>query len=590
MAKRTEQKPPDNLERRVVSVQRCELRDADADGKPRIFHGEAAVFGVLSEDLGGFKERIAAACFDASLASPSSDVRFLLNHNPTLILGRTKAGTVDLAVDATSLKVKGPLPNTSYARDLQVSMDRGDVDAMSYGFVAIDEAWTDIDEESGLPIRDLLVADLYDVSVVTFPAYPQTSAEVRAKAAEFITEDEFKTKDAARASAAIAETVVVVNVDTSQVDEAIEKVEQLAELAERNDPKAIEERARNERRYTRIAQVIGETPWAILPKTLALIMQIVGERIAGEKPTDEEIRERIGNARARTDDGEGDLITEIEDANPDKESKNGSIEVLGLYGPIFPRANLMTQVSGATSVQDFQQSFRKALADPNVSAILLDVDSPGGVVDLVPELAAEIFAARETKKIVAIANTLAASAAYWIASAASELVVTPSGEVGSIGVYCTHEDWSGAYEKEGIDVTLISAGKYKTEGNPFEPLTDAAKAAIQATIDSYYGMFVAAVAKGRGVSTSTVQTSFGQGRVVTAKKALAAGMVDRVETFEQTLARLAGKGRAPRRDLRSFPDTAFDSREELREALGLEDSGQLEIEQYRDRLHLLELS
>ncbi|MCC7371633.1 MAG: S49 family peptidase, partial [Chloroflexi bacterium] len=134
-----------------------------------------------------------------------------------------------------------------------------------------------------------------------------------------------------------------------------------------------------------------------------------------------------------------------------------------------------------------------------------------------------------------------ASAAYWIASSADEIVVTPSGEVGSIGVFTAHEDISAALEAEGVTVTLISAGKYKTEGNPFEPLSEEARGAIQARVDDYYSMFVRAVARGRGVKPADVRGGFGQGRVVGADEAVRLGMADRVGTMAQTVERLAGR-------------------------------------------------
>ena len=130
----------------------------------------------------------------------------------------------------------------------------------------------------------------------------------------------------------------------------------------------------------------------------------------------------------------------------------------------------------------------------------MNVDSPGGLIDLVPETAALIRTVRETKPVIAVANTYAASAAYWLASQASDLVVTPSGEVGSIGVYMPHLDVSGWEEQQGVKTTLISAGKYKTERSPFEPLSDEAAAAMQDTVDKYYGMFTYGVAVGRGTS------------------------------------------------------------------------------------------
>jgi hypothetical protein len=142
--------------------------------------------------------------------------------------------------------------------------------------------------------------------------------------------------------------------------------------------------------------------------------------------------------------------------------------------------------AAAGGLIDFRDAFREALNSPEIQAIVLDVDSPGGYVDLVPETAQEIYDARGEKPIVAVANTTACSAAYWIASQADEVVVTPSGSVGSIGVYMLHEDWSKFNEDFGIDPTYIFAGRYKVDGNPDEPLSDTAREEWQQEVDDLY--------------------------------------------------------------------------------------------------------
>jgi signal peptide peptidase SppA len=137
--------------------------------------------------------------------------------------------------------------------------------------------------------------------------------------------------------------------------------------------------------------------------------------------------------------------------------------------------------------------------------------------------------------VTAIANTLAGSAAYWLASQADEVVVSPSGFVGSIGVFARHVDESAALAQEGLKVTLISAGDYKVEGNPYEPLSDEAQAAIQALVNETYDAFVNDVAAGRNVSAGDVLAGFGQGRMFSAQGAVAAGLADRVDTFASTV-------------------------------------------------------
>jgi len=262
------------------------------------------------------------------------------------------------------------------------------------------------------------------------------------------------------------------------------------------------------------------TPWAILPYKLAVLGEIVVRHVAGEELDPEEVQMCIHGSRRPAD------------------AIVGNIAVLPLFGTIFPRANLMTNTSGATSAEMFGRKFDELVKDPEIGAIVLDVDSPGGEVAGVDELSRQIYDARGKKKIVAVANHTMASAAYWIGTAAEEIVVTPSGKVGSIGVWAAHDDVSAALEMEGVKRTLISAGKYKVEGNPWEPLTEEAKSAIQVNVNEYYDAFIKAVARNRGVKIDQVREGFGEGRMVGAKTAIASGMADRVETLSETIKRL----------------------------------------------------
>lgn len=247
---------------------------------------------------------------------------------------------------------------------------------------------------------------------------------------------------------------------------------------------------------------------------------------------------------AAGDVDEEDLREQTEGAEFGGEQVPEKVAVIPLRGMITPRGTLLGALFGGDrGLQGFRATLARAAQDEQVTSILLHIDSPGGLIDLVPETAADIRAARELKPVVAMANTMAASAAYWLASQANEIVVTPSGRVGSVGVFSIHEDISGLLEKEGVDLTFIQAGKFKTEGNPYEPLSDDAKAAMQERIDEVYGMFVADVAKGRGVSPEMVRKDFGEGRMVSPRAAEKAGMVDRIATLEDTAARMV-RGRS----------------------------------------------
>lgn len=216
-----------------------------------------------------------------------------------------------------------------------------------------------------------------------------------------------------------------------------------------------------------------------------------------------------------------------------------NVAVIPVHGVIAHRAYMVSDICGpsGTSSEALQRSIEAAIADPSVRSIVLDINSPGGDVFGTQEVANAIFAARDKKPIAAVANAQASSAAYWIGSAAHELFVTPSGMVGSIGVFMAHTDTSKADEAQGKVTTIIKAGKYKAEGEG--PLTDAAKEHFQSVVDGYYTTFVRAVAKNRSVAVDTVRNGYGQGRTVPADAALEAKMVDGIATLDQVISKYA---------------------------------------------------
>lgn len=192
-----------------------------------------------------------------------------------------------------------------------------------------------------------------------------------------------------------------------------------------------------------------------------------------------------------------------------------------------------------TPTESISAALQRALSDPSCTAIVLEFDSPGGSVGGTPELADEIFRARARKPVVAAVNGMAGSAAYWLASQCSEIVVTPSGEVGSIGVFMLHVDMSASLAQAGIKPTFIHAGKHKVDGNSLQPLSTDAEANWQGQVDAIYGDFLRAVARGRGVPVQKVRAEFGQGRTLQARNAVAIGMADRVGTRGDAIARAA---------------------------------------------------
>lgn len=171
-----------------------------------------------------------------------------------------------------------------------------------------------------------------------------------------------------------------------------------------------------------------------------------------------------------------------------------------------------------------------AAADASVKRVVLLVDSPGGNSTGLPEAAASITALAKVKPVTAMVEGMAASAAYWLASQANDVLLTPSGEVGSVGVRMMHVDISQALENDGIKVTELSAGQYKTEWSPFHPLTDEAKEDMQGRLSDLHNEFVGAVAAGRGARASQDMrdNNFGEGRMFMGPKALTHGLVDQL--------------------------------------------------------------
>ena len=290
-------------------------------------------------------------------------------------------------------------------------------------------------------------------------------------------------------------------------------------------------------KFGHIASYVRETPWAITHEKLGDILDVLVARLDGQRMTEAEIQLRVGEVMGRNQ-------AKVEAAAETTRSSGGAVGVIPIIGTIYHRRASMEESSGGTSTPDVTAALRSLVANQEVGTILLDIDSPGGTVTGVPELADAIFAAREQKRIVALCDALAASAGYWLAAQAHEIICVPSGMVGSIGVFTAHEDLSKRAELLGVKVTLISAGKFKTEGNPFEPLSDETKAMLQARVDDAYELFVKAVARGRGVKASEVRNGFGEGRVLTTDDAKAAGMIDRIATRDDAIARVMGARRS----------------------------------------------
>lgn len=208
------------------------------------------------------------------------------------------------------------------------------------------------------------------------------------------------------------------------------------------------------------------------------------------------------------------------------------VAVIPIEGPIFRRAWYFSRFFGGTGINVAEAKIKTALDDPAVKGILLDINSPGGVVTGTNALSEMIYAARQRKPIVAFSDGLMASAAYWIGSAADAIVIDPTAEVGSIGVVAIHADVSKMLEDYGVKLTVLRAGKYKALGNPYESLSDDAKAVIGAELDSIYQVFVSSVARNRGAEIPRVSGEMAEGKVFIGQAAVAIGLADEVGKIE----------------------------------------------------------
>ena len=279
----------------------------------------------------------------------------------------------------------------------------------------------------------------------------------------------------------------------------------------------------------KISERFYGAPWAIQQATLTDIAFVVESRNAGVKWDKTDLHAFLDGQKR--------------EARP-AQVRDG-VAILPIMGVLSQRMNMLSEISGGTSTELIKRDLDMLLSDDTVKAIVLEIDSPGGGVHGVAELSQAIFEARGVKPIVAVASGTMASAAYWIGSAAGELVATPSSDVGSIGVFTVIENRAVAEHAQGLKTEIISAGEFKVAGNPHEPMSGAAREVIQEHIDSVYGMFVTDVARNRGVGMTTAQ-EMGDGRVHVAPVAKDLGFIDRIATVDQIVNELGGRAKASR--------------------------------------------
>ncbi len=212
-------------------------------------------------------------------------------------------------------------------------------------------------------------------------------------------------------------------------------------------------------------------------------------------------------------------------------NSEGGIKVIPIHGILTKKSEAFDDILGMTSYEKIREEIEEALIDEEVETIILDIDSPGGEVNGLFDLSDFIYEARTKKRIVAIANDDAYSAAYAIASSAEKVLVTRTSGVGSIGVIASHIDQSGFDEKQGVKYTTVFAGKRKNDLNPHEPITSESVESLQEEVDRLYEMFVQLIARNRNLSTEKIKST--EAGLYFGEKAIEVGLADGITTFSE---------------------------------------------------------
>jgi signal peptide peptidase SppA len=269
-----------------------------------------------------------------------------------------------------------------------------------------------------------------------------------------------------------------------------------------------------------LASRLYGTPLLVARPKLDVIMGVLGPRLAGHTLAPLDIGVMPGRELEITPEG---------------------IAIIPVTGTLVNRSSYLAAASGLTSYGEIGDAIESAATDQLVRGILLDIDSPGGEVGGLFDLVERISAIRQASgnPIHALANEAALSAAYAIACAADSIAITQTAEIGSIGVVAIHVDESAADARAGLAWSFVHAGERKVDGNSHEPLSNRARADIQADVDVLYERFVALVARRRNLSPEAVRTT--EAGVYRGALAVKAGLADQVGTLRQAVSRMAGE-------------------------------------------------
>jgi capsid assembly protease len=283
------------------------------------------------------------------------------------------------------------------------------------------------------------------------------------------------------------------------------------------------------RRLPHLAQRLFNVPLAIQPAKAEIIMAALADRFGVTQLFS-------GNRQLAFDDDWGwDDSDRTQDPRP--YDVVAGIGIIPIQGTLVAKLGTLRPYSGMTGYDGIRVNYLMAIEDPEVEAIALDIDSPGGEIANMFDLCDLIYGARGTKPVHAILNECAYSAAYAIASCADRITVPRTGGTGSIGTVVLHTDLTKSLDQEGIKVTLIRYGTRKMEGNPFEPLSDAARGRIQDDINVIGDMFVQLVSRNRGIPAETIRDL--EAEVFLGAAGVSLGLADAVSSPEAAFEALA---------------------------------------------------
>jgi ClpP class serine protease len=310
--------------------------------------------------------------------------------------------------------------------------------------------------------------------------------------------------------------------------------------------------------FPQIAARIFDTPLLIDPGKARVIASAIGGRVLGRAPRvtgadqggDGPDWDGVpGAVQPRASVLTGSVRADYESEGQALYSVRDGVAIIPVTGTLVHRGAWVGAYSGLTSYEGLSAQVAAAADDPAALGIVLEIDSPGGEVSGLSALAATIRAAAAVKPVRAIIADAALSAAYGIASAATEITIPPSGFAGSIGVITMHADMSRALDAQGVTVTVIAAGAQKADGNPYAPLPEDVRDRFHAQVLQLRDLFAAEIGRGRGARLTADKALATEAAVLIGADAVAAGLADMVaepaDAFRSFAAGLAGTSTAP---------------------------------------------